>query len=200
MDSGIFADTLKEPAFYWSLLLITFFAFLFSIYRQYNRERKIEEENLDFAQSRKRYARGTYNEESRRKLLEKIIELFDPYDVRQPNPVVSLEDFFTGNNDPRSIGAELIPHPGVNQFHRILLEIRSRDDVQDVLVRIEKVDDLWPYSDVVYVITSAPIEEVKAWFIALRPSGVREGHYSEKRLAPDLDIEPGMRIVLAGWG
>ena len=50
-------------------------------------------------------------------------------------PVVTLEDFFEGNQDEASIGCNLVDHPGVDRFYETLRGIRDRADVQDVLVR-----------------------------------------------------------------
>jgi hypothetical protein len=72
-------------------------------------------------------------------LMEKLSSLglnethtgYDP-----PLPLVTLEDFFEGNNDTNSIAVTLLQHPGVDYFYRALKEIRARPDVQDVLMEI----------------------------------------------------------------
>ena len=90
----------------------------------------------------------------REKLIAKI-EAQNPSGELQ-EIVVSLEDFFTGNNDTGSIGVNLGPdQPPITKFHRVLREIRARPNVQDVLVRIYDYDDptSWPYTDTVYIIT-----------------------------------------------
>ena len=104
---------------------------------------------------------------------------------REPFPVVSLEDFFTGNTDPYSIACNLDPHPGLDFIYSKLKEIRSRNDVQDVLVEISEIDveviksgekNKWPcFSEIVYVITSAPAEEVAKWNKNLRADGPVKG-------------------------
>ncbi len=47
-------------------------------------------------------------------------------------PVVSLELFFEGNDDPGSIGCNLTDHPGVDRFYAVLRGIRDRPDVHGV--------------------------------------------------------------------
>src|SRR5687768_394930 len=75
-------------------------------------------------------------------------------------PVVSIEQFFNGNEDTYSIAANLEPHPPLSFFRATLEKIRQREDVADVLVEIYDIEeaefsnDSWPYSERVYVITS----------------------------------------------
>jgi hypothetical protein len=84
--------------------------------------------------------------------------------------VVSLEDFFTGNDDPGSIGCNLgDKQPSMLEFFETLQAIRSNAIVQDVLVRIYDYDDpeFWPYTDTVYILTSAQLEDVQSWVASL---------------------------------
>ena len=82
-------------------------------------------------------------------------------------PTVSLEDFFSENYDSGSIGCNLAQHPGPQEFFRVLQEIRSRPDVQDVLVAVSEVveqdRETWPFSDTVYIFASAGREDVTNW-------------------------------------
>jgi hypothetical protein len=89
---------------------------------------------------------------------------------------VSLEDFFTGNDDLGSIGSNLgDEQPPISEFYRVLKEIRSKPEVQDVLVRIYAHDDpsSWPNTDTVYIITSASPDEVEKWVACIKPDEVR---------------------------
>jgi hypothetical protein len=63
-------------------------------------------------------------------------------------PVISLELFFEGNDDPGSIGCNLPDHPGVHHFYTVLRHIRDRADVHDVRIGITEVmsRDEWPFS------------------------------------------------------
>ncbi len=77
-------------------------------------------------------------------------------------PVVALEDFFEGNSDEGSIGCNLTPHPGVARFYDVLRDIRNRHDVQNVLVGIteDMGDEEFPFSDTIYVLTTAAPREI----------------------------------------
>lgn len=94
-----------------------------------------------------------------------------------PSPVVSLEDFFEGNEDIGSIGANLIEHPGIETFYRVLKEIRKREDVQDVLIIINQIDEHldWPFSESLYIFTSCSKEQVSEWVKPLKPDDIAEG-------------------------
>lgn len=134
------------------------------------------------------------------KLMTKILQQGDPKDLNTPNPVVSLEDFFEGNDDEGSIGCNLADHPGIDRFYDILMSIRNKKSVQNVLVRINEVlENERPFADVIYIITSSPIEEVQSWAEPLKPDEVNEGLYWDEKLAADMEIQPGMRIVHLWW-
>lgn len=72
-------------------------------------------------------------------------------------------------------------------------------------MRIRAVEDMWPFSDTVYVLTSAPSSEVSSWVKFLSPDVVYDS--SNRRYTPDWpserrfvkDIEAGMRIVYVWW-
>ena len=131
----------------------------------------------------------------RERLLFRIFEL----GFRTPDwshdvapPIVALEDFFEGNTQPESIAVGLEPHPGLSFFHTKLIEIRSRADVQDVLVNIYDLTDIvydpengWPYSENTHILTSAPESLVQAWADELLSDGAGEGWpYGEPTTAP----------------
>lgn len=95
-------------------------------------------------------------------------------------PLVSLEDFFTGNQDLGSIGCNLGKHPGIEVFFKKLAAIRSRPDVYEVLVGITDTNEndpdphCWPFSDRIYIATSGSIGDVEQWIRPLSPTEVVE--------------------------
>lgn len=118
-------------------------------------------------------------------------------------PLVSLEMFFEGNRDLGSIGCNLWEHPGVEAFRETLLSIRGRDDVQDVLVAITDVEPetegVWPFSDTVFILSSAPPKKVAKWLKKLQPDEVGpvpEGMAAPGRLPQPL---PGHKLYMAWW-
>ncbi len=104
--------------------------------------------------------------------------------------VVTLEDFFLGNTDRGSIGCNLgADQPEISEFYDVLLEIRSKPEVQDVLVRIYEYDDpsSWPFTDTVYILTSARMQQVREWVAPLKPDEVyAEWMYGAPPKAPRL--------------
>ena len=137
----------------------------------------------------------------RRALIEKIRKVGLPRSG-QSLPVVSLEDFFVGNDDYGSIGCNLSDHPGPQFFFGKLKEVRDRDGVQDVLVEINEVEEsdesMWPFSDRIYILSSAAKEEIADWVAALMPDEVEEGFaYGEPPSAPELG--KGVEVYGVWW-
>jgi len=136
-------------------------------------------------------------------------KLSTAYQEEGEYPLISLEEFFEGNRDVGSIGCNLLPHPGIETFYRILRDLRARDDVQDVLVGItdlntfatpEETDQMaeWPFSDVVYFVTKAPVAVIEPLLAALEPDDVfapEETHY--ERNFPVL--KEGYQVLAAWW-
>jgi hypothetical protein len=85
-------------------------------------------------------------------------------------PVVSVDLFFDGNDDPASIGPNLDPHPGVRTFQGVLKDIQDRPEVSGVVMQIDEViEDEWPYAQAVHVITTATPEEIHRWAAEIEP-------------------------------
>jgi hypothetical protein len=137
----------------------------------------------------------------RRILIEKTKQQGLPR-TGHPLPIVSLEEFFTGNDDEGSIGCNLIDHPGTPAFYDTLRAIRARPDVQDVLIEIYEVEEddesMWPFSEGVYILTSALRAEIEAWMAPLQSDEIAEGYpFGVPAAAPPL--APGMRVYAAWW-
>ena len=79
-----------------------------------------------------------------------------------PRPVVSLEEFFEGNDDWGSIGYNLPDPVSPQDFYRILQSIRDRPDVADVLIEVKDLEDPegWPSTDTIWVVTSTSRDEL----------------------------------------
>jgi hypothetical protein len=121
---------------------------------------------------------------------EQLVAKIAAQGVPPGEAVVSLDDFFVGNDDRGSIGCNLgDQQPAISTFYDTLRAIRSKPEVQDVLVRIYEYDspDAWPYTDTVYIITSATLEDVQRWVAPLKPDEVyAEWMYGAPPKAPSL--------------
>src|SRR5258708_13372689 len=138
--------------------------------------------------------------ERRRKLVERIKST--SWKPRQhPGPTVTLEEFFEGNDDSGSIGCNLVTTPSPAEFYRILKEIRSRSDVQDVLVEIRDMEDtegIWPFSATVFVLTHATPHDPTQWLNPLSPDEV--GQFPPAHVRKDLPApNPCMNVFGACW-
>ena len=118
-------------------------------------------------------------------------------------PAVSLEAFFSGNHEDGSFAANLTAHPGAQGMYTVLERIRSRADVQDVLVLVRywsvESEPEWPYSDAAFILSSASAEEVLGWWPeSLAPDEIlTEIHQGQTSVLPQ--PKPGMSVYLAWW-
>ena len=130
------------------------------------------------------------------KLVEKI------YSIGYPDNeiVVSLEDFFDGNNVRASIGPNIhIDQPSPQEFYQKLAELKKSEKVEDILIRIQDVEDLdWPFTDTVYIISELAMEELKAKLTDLKPDEIyEEWMYGKPINAPE--IKNGFSIFSVWW-
>jgi hypothetical protein len=114
--------------------------------------------------------------------------------------LVSLEEFFDGNEDPASIGCNLLDHPGPQTFYRILKRIRERPEVKTVLVGITEVlgEDEWPFSDCVFLTARVDAAQVQQWAEGLQAEPVEEGWIGENSQAAPVD-DAGFRKFTLWW-
>ena len=138
----------------------------------------------------------------RSKLIELVRE--QPNSEDGPLPVVSVEQFFDGNDDAESIGCNLLAPPGIRVFRETLEAVQGRLSVQRVLVEVPNVEEavehgtMWPFSDRVYVLTRSDPADVATWLSSLAPDEVVEGWYQgQPSAAPCLDS--GVKVLSVWW-
>ena len=81
----------------------------------------------------------------------------------------------------------------------MLLEISKRSDVKDIRIQISAFDDPdWPFTDTIYIMTSAPEADVVSWFpVQLKPDDFWEG-FVDQAYEP-YDIPQDSRPVAIWW-
>lgn len=119
-----------------------------------------------------------------------------------PRPLVTLEEFFEGNNDYGSIGYNLSLENVPVTFYKLFRAIRERPDVETVLVEVKDHEnpDEWPSTDTVWVITSATPDDVETWLSKdWAQDEILEGFdLSEGPMEP-YEIPQGMRAIGLWW-
>ena len=124
----------------------------------------------------------------------------DPNDPSTPRPLLTLAEFFDGNDVVGSIGCNLSPTPTPSEFRAILTAIAARPDVRDVRVQVTMFDDPdWPFSDTVWVFTSADAATVASWFEEpVAPDSVDEG-WQEGVAYEECAVPTGTQPVSCWW-
>ena len=138
------------------------------------------------------------------KPLDRITERVNRHgDVNDPatmRPLLTLAEFFDGNETAGSIGCNLSPMPTPSEFHALLSRIAAQPDVAEVRVQITTFDDPeWPFSDTIWVITSANPATVATWFKEnVRPDECWSG-WTEGTVFEPCPVPPGMSPVACWW-
>lgn len=129
------------------------------------------------------------------RLLERVGDLDD---VDRPRPLVTLEEFFDGNDDPGSIGYNLSADNVPEQLYAVARDILGRPEVHAVLVEVKDWENEpgWPSADTLHVITTADPDTLQSWFPdELAPDECGE---TEQLAPPDTEAFPvpaGCRAV-----
>jgi hypothetical protein len=134
------------------------------------------------------------------RITERVNRLGDVNDPATPQPLVTLAEFFEGKNAVGSIGCNLVPTPTPAEFYEELKRIEERSDVCAVRVQVTMFDHPeWPFSDVVWVITSAKPQEVIKWFDdAMRPDECCVGWPEQQPMEP-CPVPVGMTPIGCWW-
>jgi hypothetical protein len=134
------------------------------------------------------------------RITERINRLGDVNDAATPRPLLTLAEFFDGNDVVGSIGCNLTPTPVPSEFCDLFKRIAARPEVADVRVQVTMFDDPeWPFSDTVWVITSATPNEVSEWFAEeVRPDECWRGWTDGITFEP-YSTPPGMHPVACWW-
>lgn len=134
------------------------------------------------------------------RITERIRRQGDVDDPATPRPLLTLAEFFGGNDVDGSIGCNLDPTPKPAEFLSQFQRITARPDVADVRVQITDFDDpAWPFSDTVWVITSAAPDEVRLWFDErLRPDDCWQG-WTEGYTFEPYKLPAEMQPIACWW-
>jgi hypothetical protein len=135
------------------------------------------------------------------RITERVYRLGDPNTPMTPRPLLTLEEFFEGNQDTGSIGCNLPSNVATPQrFYSLFKAISVRPDVKDIRVRITDFDQPnWPFADTLFIMTTATPDTVKSWFPPeLAPDDVSEGFYEGETYEP-YSVPLGAGVIACWW-
>lgn len=114
--------------------------------------------------------------------------------------LVTLEQFFEGNDDGGSIWCNLPTSPAPLCVYAKLKAIRERPDVEDVRIMVTQYDggdEEWPFSDTVFFITSGTPVDVQSWLGEDHaPDEIWIDDFSR---AEQISVPNGMVAIAAWW-
>jgi hypothetical protein len=133
---------------------------------------------------------------------QRLLDRFDPQDPDLPRPLVTLEEFFEGNFDEGSIGYNLTPPPSTREIYAFFRTIREKPEVLDIRIEIEPPEEpgAWPWSDTLWIITSANADEVKQWLgEPYHADELLTGFEREIRKLEKYPLPEGMNAIGVWW-
>lgn len=125
--------------------------------------------------------------------------------------LISVDRFFDGNRDIGSIGCNLNNHPGLETFYEILKSVESRDDVEQVWMRITDwtdTDDLneWAFCDTVFFIGAIDVAVLQDILKPLQPelpiedtANLNDDNFLHQLMDDLPPIKDGQRILWVWW-
>jgi hypothetical protein len=80
------------------------------------------------------------------RITERVTRLGHPDSPGVPRPLLTIDEFFEGNDVVGSIGCNLEGAPLPARFYELFKEIAKRTNVKDIRVQITMFDDpAWPF-------------------------------------------------------
>lgn len=141
-----------------------------------------------------------FNMDDLKRITERVNKNGDFYMEGTPIPMLTMDEFFEGNDVIGSIGCNLdgAPHPSIIESG--LKKIKERSDVTEVYIQITEMDDPdWPFSDTAWVITTASENTIKECFPDnLVPDEVWEG-FIEGNIYETIEIPDGFKALACWW-
>jgi hypothetical protein len=131
---------------------------------------------------------------------ERIFKKIESLGFPDKEIVVSLDDFFDGNDDYASIGPNIYENqPSPQEFYDTFKELIVSKDADEILVRISDVEGLdWPFTDVVYIISSQPLDDIKEKVTHLQPDEIYDGWMYGKPVNAG-DVPSGKKVYSLWW-
>lgn len=114
--------------------------------------------------------------------------------------IVPIAEFFDGNDDLGSIGCNLDPHPGIDQFRDVLTGLLKRPHVQAVYAQISELDpgeESWPFTDTVLVVGKISIDHLRGVVSSLQPDEV--GDSTQFGVSPSIAERHGSPVLVVWW-
>ena len=116
----------------------------------------------------------------KRDILVKKYDLLNFPNLKQPT-LLTVDEFFDGNNDEASIAPNLIEKPNVAEYFKVLKNLSDNPKVNATFVKLNEVmiydngklnDNEWFFADMIYVIGDLTKEEIKEATKSLKPDEV----------------------------
>ena len=140
----------------------------------------------------------------KRDIVVKKYNLLNFPNLKEPT-LISIDEFFDGNNDEASIAPNLIEKPKVSEYYKVLKKISENPKVTASFVKLNEVmiyddgklnDNEWFFSDMIYIIGDLTKEEIKEATKSLKPDEVE---YDEEMLMQEIDPKYKDKKVVYIW-
>jgi hypothetical protein len=129
-----------------------------------------------------------------------LLTKLERFNLLDNEVVLTLHDFFEGNDDYGSIGVNIYPdQPSPQTFYNTFKSLLAEKKANEILVRVADTGepDDWFYTDTVYVIGTVTMEELKTSLSHLQFDEIyEEWMYGAPANAPEIQ---GENKVFSVW-
>lgn len=134
------------------------------------------------------------------RVTQRVTRQGHPDEPSTPIQLLTLEEFFDDNTVLGSIGCNLDPAPTPAEFEGMLRELLKRPEIAEIRVQISMFDDpAWPFSDTVWLMTSAKLQDILTWFPEeFFPDSITEG-WGAGQVYEAVEVPQGTRPVSCWW-
>ncbi len=116
----------------------------------------------------------------KRNLVVEKYDLMNYEDLEKPI-LMSVDDFFDGNNDVASIAPNLSEKPKISEYYKVFKKLLESEKVENIYVNIKDIniyengklnDSEWFFSDIIYVVGTISKNEVYKLTEHLKPDEI----------------------------
>lgn len=132
-----------------------------------------------------------------KRIIERVNINGNFYAHATPIPLLTLEEFFDGNDVYSSFAREYFP----SDFRELFLKLLQNENIHNVYIEVRDLEDSdWPYADTAWVVTSLDVNAILSYFTGdFVPFATMDGFKKKDKIYENIVIPPGCKVYGFEW-